>query len=339
MSILNVNQIQPVGSGQTVTISATNINTGSATFTGGSVGIGTNNPARLLSVMSASGPILELGTYASGANPSIFLHEGTTGSTINGGGLVYDAVNNLLNIVCGNTIETTRITIKRSDGNVGINTTAISANLEVHTAASKINTQTIKTSAGAGGYAGLAFMAGQISAGREKAALYFQETNNGAHYTGDLVFALNNDSGSAVQVSTSDERLRVTSSGRVGINTTSPGAKLHVYGNSASQVVTLTDGATITPDFSTGNNFTVTLGGNRTLANPTNTTVGQSGVIYIVQDGTGSRTLGVGTHWHFPAGTAPTLTTTGGSVDVFAFSVRSSTSVVANAILDVKVTA
>jgi len=127
--------------------------------------------------------------------------------------------------------------------------------------------------------------------------------------------------------------------GNVGINTNNPGAKLHVYGNSASQVVTLTDGATITPDFSTGNNFTVTLGGNRTLANPTNTTVGQSGVIYIVQDGTGSRTLGVGTHWHFPAGTAPTLTTTGGSVDVFAFSVRSSTSVVANAILDVKVTA
>ena len=35
MSILNVNQIQPVGSGQTVTISATNINTGSATVTAG----------------------------------------------------------------------------------------------------------------------------------------------------------------------------------------------------------------------------------------------------------------------------------------------------------------
>jgi hypothetical protein len=126
----------------------------------------------------------------------------------------------------------------------------------------------------------------------------------------------------------------------LGINTTSLNStKFYVSGNSASEVVTLTDGATITPDFSTGNNFTVTLGGNRTLANPTNTTVGQSGVLYIVQDGTGSRTLGVGTHWHFPAGTAPTLTTTANAVDVFAFSVRSSTSVVANAILDVKVTA
>lgn len=49
MSILNVNQIQPVGSGQTVTISATNIDTGSATVTAGtfnindSVGIGTTS--------------------------------------------------------------------------------------------------------------------------------------------------------------------------------------------------------------------------------------------------------------------------------------------------------
>ena len=35
MSILNVNQIQPVGSGQTVTISATNVDSGSATVTAG----------------------------------------------------------------------------------------------------------------------------------------------------------------------------------------------------------------------------------------------------------------------------------------------------------------
>ena len=35
MSILNVNQIQPVGSGQTVTISATNVDAGSATVTAG----------------------------------------------------------------------------------------------------------------------------------------------------------------------------------------------------------------------------------------------------------------------------------------------------------------
>ena len=123
----------------------------------------------------------------------------------------------------------------------------------------------------------------------------------------------------------------------LGINTTSlNNTKLYVSGNSASEIVTLTDGATITPDFTTGNNFAVTLGGNRTLANPTGITTGQAGVIYITQDGTGSRTLGFGTHWHFAGGTAPTLTTTAAAVDVLAYSVRSSTSIAANTILDVK---
>jgi len=68
----------------------------------------------------------------------------------------------------------------------------------------------------------------------------------------------------------------------------------------------LTDGATITPDFAVANNFSVTLGGNRTLANPSNITAGQSGSIFITQDGTGSRTLAYGTNYDFAGGTAPT---------------------------------
>ena len=90
-------------------------------------------------------------------------------------------------------------------------------------------------------------------------------------------------------------------------------------------VTALTDGATITPDFSLANNFSVTLGGNRTLANPTNLVAGQSGVIFITQDATGSRTLAYGTYWKFPGGTAPTLTTTASAVDVLVYVVQSST--------------
>ena len=90
---------------------------------------------------------------------------------------------------------------------------------------------------------------------------------------------------------------------------------------------TLTDGATITPDFATANNFTVTLAGNRTIANPTNLTAGQSGSIFIVQDGTGSRTAAWGSYWDFAGGTAPTLTTTASSVDRVDYVVRSSTSI------------
>ena len=93
------------------------------------------------------------------------------------------------------------------------------------------------------------------------------------------------------------------------------------------EITTLTDGATITPDFADSNNFTVTLGGNRTLANPSNLTAGQSGSIFIVQDGTGSRTLAYGTQYDFIGGTAPTLTTTASAVDRIDYVVRTTGSI------------
>ena len=101
-------------------------------------------------------------------------------------------------------------------------------------------------------------------------------------------------------------------------------------------ITVLTDGATITPDFAVSNNFSVTLGGSRTLANPTNLTAGQSGVIVITQDGTGSRTLAYGSNFKFPGGTAPTLTTTAAAVDVLAYYVESASRITARLVGDVK---
>ena len=98
------------------------------------------------------------------------------------------------------------------------------------------------------------------------------------------------------------------------------------------EITALTDGATITPDFADSNNFSVTLGGNRTLANPTNLTAGQSGCIWITQDGTGSRTLAYGSYWDFTGGTAPTLTTTASAVDCLVYAVQSSTKITATLI-------
>lgn len=106
-------------------------------------------------------------------------------------------------------------------------------------------------------------------------------------------------------------------------------------GNAYMSIDALTDASTIAVDMSVGNNFSVTLGGNRTLGNPTNLTAGQSGVIFITQDGTGSRTLAYSSYWDFPAATAPTLTTTANAVDVIVYTVRSSTSIAAQAILNI----
>lgn len=74
---------------------------------------------------------------------------------------------------------------------------------------------------------------------------------------------------------------------------------------------TLVDGATINTDCRAGNHFVVTLGGNRTLANPTGATDGQRIIFEFIQDGTGTRTITLGSK--FALGTdisGVTLTTT-----------------------------
>jgi hypothetical protein len=126
---------------------------------------------------------------------------------------------------------------------------------------------------------------------------------------------------------------RIVKSIKSGGDTTGLGettATDQLEGRYSVEVAALTDGATITPDFGANQNFTVTLGGNRTLANPSNVTsdkVGQVGSIFVVQDGTGSRTLSFGSNWDFIGGTAPTLSTTASAVDRIDYIVRSTTSI------------
>jgi hypothetical protein len=72
---------------------------------------------------------------------------------------------------------------------------------------------------------------------------------------------------------------------------------------------TLTDAATITINLAASSNFNLTLAGNRTLGFPTNPVAGQSGVISVRQDITGSRTLAYAWPYQFIGGLAPTLST------------------------------
>jgi len=80
--------------------------------------------------------------------------------------------------------------------------------------------------------------------------------------------------------------------------------------------VALTDAATIATDASLGNHFRVTLGGNRTLGNPTNPTDGQRALWELIQDGTGTRTLAYDTKFAFGTDiSSVTLTTTASKRD------------------------
>jgi hypothetical protein len=91
---------------------------------------------------------------------------------------------------------------------------------------------------------------------------------------------------------------------------------------------TITSSGVLLVDFSTGNNFTVTLDSNATFAGPVNASGGQCGAITIRQDNTGSRTLAYSGGWAFQGGTAPTLTTAASGIDVLAYFVVAPTRVV-----------
>ena len=139
--------------------------------------------------------------------------------------------------------------------------------------------------------------------------------------------------------------LTLTCNPTADVTVTLPDATTTVAGLAVAQsftkaqrgtVVALTDGATIAVDLSLSNNFSVTLGGNRTLGDPTNVTAGQSGVIVVTQDGTGSRTLAyAGTKYKFAGATAPVLTTTGGAVDILAYYCESATRITVTSLLNV----
>ena len=86
-----------------------------------------------------------------------------------------------------------------------------------------------------------------------------------------------------------------------------------------------------TLDFDTYQNFVLTATGNVTLANPSTESAGQSGIIVLIQDGTGSRTLSTGSDFEWPAGTAGTISTSGNAVDVIPYLVDASNSILLGA--------
>lgn len=91
-----------------------------------------------------------------------------------------------------------------------------------------------------------------------------------------------------------------------------------------TDVVSLTDAATIAVNGAAlGRVFAVTLGGNRTMGNPSGMTSAMDGrviVFRIKQDATGSRTISWDTKYRFSASVpSPTLTTTANKTDYVGF--------------------
>ena len=88
-----------------------------------------------------------------------------------------------------------------------------------------------------------------------------------------------------------------------------------------------TNSGNITLDFDTYQNFVLTFTGNVTFDNPSTVSVGQSGIIVIIQDGTGSRTLSLGTDFETAGGAGLTISTAASAVDVIPYFVKASGSI------------
>jgi hypothetical protein len=273
----------------------------------GNVGIGTTTPGRLLEVSAAGAAYVRVRSTATSGDTFIeslcsdntrsnYLYFGDL-DNIDVGNIRYNHQSNFLSITV-NASERIRIT---SAGYVGIGTSSPARHLSVN--------GSIQFASG-----------GVIEAGTSSLNTYIAAVEGAS---GRWAFATNGS-----------ERIRITSAGNVGIGTTAPAKQLSITKSALATINTLTDGATITPNFDAGQNFSVTLAGNRTLANPTNIDAGQTGSIFITQDGTGSRTLSFGSYWDFAGGTAPTLSTAAGAVDRIDYIVRTGTSIHAVATLN-----
>lgn len=152
---------------------------------------------------------------------------------------------------------------------------------------------------------------------------YDSHSSNGIRLDNTIAFA-SRDSGDADDLnlirldSGDDVEIGDSGAGEVKI-VANPLKTIQTY----QDLVTDSDGATITFNMATGNLHTVVLGGNRTLA-VSNEKVGQGFVVRLQQDGTGSRTVTWWSDINWDNNTAPTLTTTANRVDVFGFLVTSS---------------
>ena len=112
---------------------------------------------------------------------------------------------------------------------------------------------------------------------------------------------------------TGSSAISIADSGSVSLSASASGA---------TQTANATGATTL--DFSTYQNFVLTLTGNVTLDNPTTEAVGQSGFIVLVQDATGGRTLSLGTDYETAGGSGLTISSAASTTDIVPYVVASS---------------
>lgn len=121
-----------------------------------------------------------------------------------------------------------------------------------------------------------------------------------------------------------EANLNVSGDADIGGNT-DIGGNIVIGGSAVAGTDTNTTATgSVTLDFDANQNFVLTLTGNVTLANPTTEQVGQSGFIVFIQDGTGGRTVSLGTEYETAGGAGLTLSSAASTTDVVPYIVAAS---------------
>ena len=107
----------------------------------------------------------------------------------------------------------------------------------------------------------------------------------------------------------------------------SKAADLALLAGGADTLTDTSNTGDVALDFSQYQNFILTFTGNVTLTNPTTEVIGQSGFIICIQDGTGSRTLSLGTDYETAGAAGITLSTDANAVDMIPYVVQSASNI------------
>ena len=213
----------------------------------GNVGIGTTSPGAKLEIEGSSEPGIRL-RETGGSNYYDIKTDGSIawfGDRANnvknlvvtaGGGAEIRTNGGLVAFKVENQAPAGSLYIKSTSGNVGIGTTSPSSKLHVSSATStSITTVGVQTQAGTiGSLAGIGF-ATSGTAGKYKSAIGHITTGN-SQGIGAMVFCVDGVV-DVNPVGIGDEKMRIDSSGNVGIGTTSPAAPLHVLDDSSANVL------------------------------------------------------------------------------------------------------
>jgi len=207
------------------------------------VGIGTGAPGNRLHLYKANGSenklIIENASTSQSSTLSLitqaatpggcYIYMGKSGATTNGQ-ILYDPNNDAMELFTGST-ERLRID---SSGNVGIGTSSPGSKLDVTNGGIQITTAGYNLSilGGPSGTLGGVLMRSVPRITVDNGT--FENTYIGCGATvGSIIF----QQGSSTTTSSNTERMRIDSSGNVGIGTSSPSGKLHVTAAAGSQTV------------------------------------------------------------------------------------------------------